>query len=248
MTLVPVPANSAETNRRSLMVDTKRAFVLDAARAVFEEAGLEGASVREIAKRAGYTPGAIYSYFPSKEAIYAALVAEALDRLKFAVLGAKQAPAVLNGITLTAQARLMVGKAQAWFKFYSVNPKDLDLGFYLFHGMRPRGLTGNLNTQLNAQLISALEPVKLALVNMGLGEEQARLENTGIFAHGVGLLLLQHTGRIRLFNQTSDSVFSTYLLQACHRISGELPSSAASISGSPTSVDDDFLSRQHGLF
>ena len=50
--------------------------MLDAARTVFAEAGIEGASIREIAKKAGYTPGAIYSYFESKEAIYAALLVE----------------------------------------------------------------------------------------------------------------------------------------------------------------------------
>ncbi len=51
------------------MTDSRRALVLDAARAVFDELGIEGASIREIAKRAGYTPGAIYSYFENKEAM-----------------------------------------------------------------------------------------------------------------------------------------------------------------------------------
>jgi AcrR family transcriptional regulator len=244
MSLTSKVPNSPESNRRSLLVDTRRAFVLDAARAVFEEAGLEGASIREIAKRAGYTPGAIYSYFPSKESIYAALLTEALDRLKLAVMSAKPAPAAFNGLTLSPEARLLVGKSQAWFKFYSSNPKDLDLGFYLFQGMRPRGLTGNLNTQLNAQLISSLLPAEQALMGMGLNQEQALAENTGIFAHGVGLLLLQHTGRIRLFNQTAESIFATYLAQVCSRISGDLPLSA----GTSPLPEDDFLARQHGLF
>ena len=54
---------------------------------LFAEHGLEGASVRLIAKRAGYTAGAIYSYFAGKEAIYAelhanfaALVREGFER------------------------------------------------------------------------------------------------------------------------------------------------------------------------
>lgn len=63
------------------MNDSRRALMLDAARSVFERLGIEGASIREIAKQAGYTPGAIYSYFENKEAIYGALLAESLERL-----------------------------------------------------------------------------------------------------------------------------------------------------------------------
>ena len=51
----------AKLQRRQTLSDARRALVLDAARAVFSEAGIEGASIREIARRAGYTPGAIYS-------------------------------------------------------------------------------------------------------------------------------------------------------------------------------------------
>ncbi|POA15406.1 TetR/AcrR family transcriptional regulator, partial [Pseudomonas sp. FW300-N1A1] len=75
----------AKLQRRQTLTDARRALVLDAARTVFAEAGIEGASIREIAKRAGYTPGAIYSYFESKEAIYAALLDESLLRLQAAV-------------------------------------------------------------------------------------------------------------------------------------------------------------------
>ena len=44
--------------RQLAMSDTRRALVLDAARSVFAEKGVEGASIREIARRAGYTPSA----------------------------------------------------------------------------------------------------------------------------------------------------------------------------------------------
>ena len=74
--------------RRQRLTDTRRALVLDAAREVFQQHGLAGANMREIARRAGYTPGAIYSYFDSKESIYGALLAESLERLNAAVAGA----------------------------------------------------------------------------------------------------------------------------------------------------------------
>ena len=66
----------AKLQRQQTLSDARRTLVLDAARAVFAEVGVSGANIREIAKRAGYTPGAIYSYFDSKEAIYAALLAD----------------------------------------------------------------------------------------------------------------------------------------------------------------------------
>ncbi|MEY4858788.1 MAG: hypothetical protein RLZZ235_955, partial [Pseudomonadota bacterium] len=42
----------------------KRDHILAAAKALFAEAGLEGASLRAIAARAGYTPAALYFHFP----------------------------------------------------------------------------------------------------------------------------------------------------------------------------------------
>lgn len=48
------------------------AAVLDAAREVFAERGFDGASVDAVAAAAGLTKGAVYSRFPSKEALFVA--------------------------------------------------------------------------------------------------------------------------------------------------------------------------------
>jgi AcrR family transcriptional regulator len=249
----------AEQNRRSRLVETRRSMVLDAAKEVFEEDGLDGASIRAIAKKAGYTPGAIYSYFPSKEAIYAALLSDSLSRLKHEVLAAIGSnKAQSKGKSTSAIAAMLVmAKSLAWFNFYAVNPKDLDLGFYLFKGMQPRGLSGDLNTSLNAQLLSALEPAEQALRAMGLTEIEALRANTNIFAHGVGLLLLQHTGRIRIFEQDAVSLFTVYLRDTCEKILAAqqllalAPAEADDLFGLPSASDeleDEFLARQKPLF
>jgi AcrR family transcriptional regulator len=203
--------------RQQAMSRTRRALVLDAARAVFEQHGIEGASIREIAKRAGYTPGAIYSYFDSKEAIYAELLGESLDRLNQAVQDARAADQ-----TATA---LLAAKARGWFGFYAADLRELDLGFYLVHGLAPRGLTSELNQLLNARLYEALAPCEQAFLGLGLDTEAARRENTSLFAHGVGLLLLQHTGRIRMFRQDATELFDHYLASLLQRLaaSGEKP-------------------------
>lgn len=61
--------------RAETQAETRRCL-LDAAEALFEEKGFHGASVAEIAARAGYTTGAIYSNFERKED----LAVEVLDR------------------------------------------------------------------------------------------------------------------------------------------------------------------------
>ena len=52
--------------------------VLDAALALFIEKGFASTRVEDIAKRAGLSKGAVYLYFPSKEAVLAALVQRAI--------------------------------------------------------------------------------------------------------------------------------------------------------------------------
>lgn len=195
---------AARRQRRQAVADVRRALVLDAARSAFFELGLDGASLREIARRAGYTPGAIYSYFASKEEVYAALLGESLDRLNACVASAS------GGAGAAPESRLRA-TARAFHGFYREHPRDLDLGFYLFQGMQPRGLTPALNDRLNARLHDALAPMQQALQALGLDEAEARGEMTSLFAQSVGLLVLSHTGRIRMFGQTSQALFERYL-------------------------------------
>lgn len=164
---------------------------------------MDKTSIREIAQRAGYTPGAIYSYFSGKEVLYAALLGESLARLDGRVQAARAS-------ARSARGRLKASAA-AFFDFYLENPRDLDLGFYLFQGMKPRGLTPDLNDALNASLLATLEPVRLELVALGMRPAAALAEVTALFAHAVGLLVLSHTGRIRLFHQASRDLFLVYL-------------------------------------
>lgn len=205
----PDPAAAREA-RQKAMTDQRRALILDAARAAFFELGLDGASIREIAQRAGYTPGAIYSYFASKEEVYAALLGESLERLNAQVAQACAA----GGRAGAARVR---ASANAFFDFYRENPRDLDLGFYVFQGLQPRGLTPVLNEDLNRRLRAALQPTQDALEALGLTADAALREVTALFAHCVGLLVLSHTGRIRMFNQASQDLFDSYLEQMVAR-------------------------------
>jgi AcrR family transcriptional regulator len=66
-----MPRVSADTRRET------RARLLDAAAEEFGRVGLERASIDAISVAAGYAKGTIYNYFPSKEALFLAVVEEA---------------------------------------------------------------------------------------------------------------------------------------------------------------------------
>ena len=51
-----------------------------------------------------------------------------------------------------------------------------------------------------------------------MNAEDALRENTALFAHGLGLLLLQHTGRIRYFGQDATLLFDAYLISLVERL------------------------------
>lgn len=213
----PLPAGTApdragRRSRHSAVNDHRRNIVLNAAKEVFQELGLDGAGIREIARRAGYTPGAIYFYYRSKEEIYGDILADSLERLHAAVAG--------SGKRARSPAARLLAQALAFFGFYAGNPRDLDLGFYLFRGMKPHGLTPELNARLNARLLDSLKPMEQSLLDLGAAPAAAVRETAALFGHCVGLLLLQHTGRIRLFKTAAIDLFEDYVRQLCRRAAG----------------------------
>ncbi len=84
---------------RSARRDATRERVLDAARDVFAERGVIGATVEEICERAGFTRGAFYSNFADKADVLEALIAREHARL-LAHLDATLALAEDGGLAL----------------------------------------------------------------------------------------------------------------------------------------------------
>ena len=190
--------------RRKAVGELKRELILDAARKVFEADGLDGASLRAIAAGAGYTPAALYFHFESKEAIYAEVLRGSLTNLGQAVSRAVS--------RAKAPADQLRAAATAFFRYYADNPRDLDLGFYLFRGgMKPQGLGKERDGMLNAALESALQPIADAAQALGARPEEAKSLMADIFAHAAGLLLLAHTGRIRMFGASAPHLMERFV-------------------------------------
>jgi AcrR family transcriptional regulator len=93
-----------------------RAEILDAARELLLEVGPEGLSLRQVARRADFSPAALYTYFPSKDALIASLFAESFERLDAYL---RRVPADLP------PDRRVVELGLAYMEFAHDNPMDL---------------------------------------------------------------------------------------------------------------------------
>ena len=201
----------SEPKRRRPATTLKRDLILNAARRVFEAEGLEGASLRAIATAAGYTPAALYFHFDSKEALYAEVLAGSLANLK-AHVDTVLAP-------VPGPAARFTAAALAFYDFYADNPRDLDLGFYLFRGgMRPHGLGRERDEALNVALEAALLPIADAAKALGAAAGEARLIMADTFAHAAGVLLLAHTRRIRMFETPPRALMERHVADELARL------------------------------
>jgi AcrR family transcriptional regulator len=191
-----VSARAAE--RRAAVEEFKRRAILEAARRTFRARGLEGASLREIARAAGYAPGALYLYFDGKEAIYAALLEESLAALAAHVEAARAGP----------PAELLL----SFYRYYRERPDELDLGLYLYQGAARRGLGRARDRRLNAQLAGVVDRLAEALGGAG-----ARRAAAALVAFYVGCLILRATGRLEMLGYEADELAAERTRELCGR-------------------------------
>lgn len=105
----------------TVQTENPRRALLDASLALIAAEGLEGFSMREVARRAGVSHQAPYHYFPDREAILAALVAEGFEGLR------EQSLAALKGVSDPAKCFSAIGKA--YFDFALSHPAHFKLMF-----------------------------------------------------------------------------------------------------------------------
>jgi AcrR family transcriptional regulator len=110
---------SREERQQHARATTRRA-ILDAALSLFVSDGYAQVSIRNIAAKVEYSPGAIYSYFKSKDEIFFALAEEG-----FRLLGAAQLPHAPSDDPLDDI------RAAAWrfYEFSKVQPQYFALVF-----------------------------------------------------------------------------------------------------------------------
>jgi hypothetical protein len=65
--------------------------------------------------------------------------------------------------------------------------------------------------EMNAALEAALRPIAEAAEALGASRQQANMLMVDTFAHATGLLLLLHTGRIRMFGASAPALMEDYV-------------------------------------
>ncbi|PHN50236.1 TetR/AcrR family transcriptional regulator [Pseudomonas amygdali] len=144
--------------------EARREAIIDAAASVFLEMGYKRASMNEVTKRMGGSKATIYSYFPSKEELFIAVVnrvanahlAEAVSELAISV--DKDADAELDLRTLFTrfgERMLMVlindDSALAVYRMVVAESGHSDIGT-MFYDSGPREFLQTVTTLMNAAM------------------------------------------------------------------------------------------------
>jgi TetR/AcrR family transcriptional regulator len=190
----------------------RRQLIVDAAKHVFQQSGLEGASIRAIAQAAGCTTGAIYPHFRSKEEIFAVVLDDSLSALDLEMRAAMKGAA--------SPAKALRRGTSTIYKYYDARPAELTLALVLFHGDRPkrlgRGLDQGLKDRLDGLLALLAEQVRKASQRPFL--PMVRIEAMALFTYLVGLLVLKHSGRIDVLENNASILLAHYVKNMVARL------------------------------
>jgi AcrR family transcriptional regulator len=129
----------------------RRRDILAAARHQIDEKGYLALNMREVAREAGVSPGTVYSYFATKEEIFATLYAEELERYALAI-----GPTCASAATLED---LIVGIADPYRGCYERFGQYLNLWSVL---QDPETM-GESPSDLRRQLLTAAEHIRRAV-------------------------------------------------------------------------------------
>lgn len=197
--MAPRPASRSRTTPR---VDRRhraaraerrdaRQELLSAAADVFGERGFHDASIDEIAERAGYSKGAVYWHFASKDDLFLALVEERVDRpMREMIELLQSAPAELDMAPEASRrfAELLAGQRD-WLlldnEYWSQAVRDPDLR--RSYAKRRRELRAALGSALAAragtlgapQIGIDPERVATAIMALSIGLAQQALVDPG---------------------------------------------------------------------
>jgi len=203
------PSSSSTGPWASSVRDMKRVAILAAASEVFGEEGLQGATMRQIAQRAGCTTGAIYPLFASKELIYAELLATSL-----ADLHAHVSAAASGAGTGLPHERA----AKAFLDHYLARPYEVNLGLYAFNGLKKLGVGKEHDRALNKALMDTL--VLLSPHERRSRSSPPDAEAMATFAQLIGTLVLHQAGRLQ-FAKLSPKQLIEHSLTTRRRAAGQ---------------------------
>ncbi len=186
-------------SRRLQGVEQRRARLLTLASALYLEHGAAGFNMRDLAHRAGYTVGALYGYFDSKDAIFLALRQEMLLQMEQAVSGARlprgvRAKSVVDAAGAAAvpgtarPGNLLEARALAWLEHLQRHPQLVPL-LLAAPGAQAAALMQEAQPT-RADLFPVIALCAEALVEQGCPQTWAWRLCEDALAFGIGLLVL----------------------------------------------------------
>lgn len=140
--------------------EARRQAIVEAAAQLFQEAGYEGASMNELAKRMGGSKATLYGYFPSKEELFGAVVrtvatAHLFDATRELMTGSVGAAALEMALIHFGERMLFVltndAKALAVYRMVVAEAGRSDVG-QLFHDAGPSESIAILASVLEAAM------------------------------------------------------------------------------------------------
>ena len=198
---------------RRIRHDAVAEAIVDAAERVLGPHGVDGCTVARVAAEVGCTAGALYRYFPSKEAILAAVTARAITTFAADVRpGLDAAPPGPEGAFVDVFVL-----TRAWAGLAARRPAQAGLLFGLLADPAPRVPTQDAGdataaaTALLLRLVARLDDAERAGL-LAPADPVQRLVTIWGAAHGVAALAKLRTHGLPLPADAVDAAVSTVLL------------------------------------
>ena len=157
--------------------ETKRLFILSAAREAFLVGGFQATSMQDLFKATGQSPGGFYRYFPSKEALIHALAAETIGRLAATVIATMNrnpvsvADALLPAVQTIDAMERRDGTSRLALMIWSESQRSAEMAILIGEAIRP--------------LLQALADLATALRAHGIVDERYQAREVAVMLGGI---------------------------------------------------------------
>jgi AcrR family transcriptional regulator len=186
---------------RSAHKEKRKAFA-DATWRVFLRNGLAGTTARAIADETGGSVGALYTYFPSTDAVVQELALGSLTELS---------QKVSESVDFDRGHRARVGAAvEEVLVFYGPGTKAAEL-LPVILGAAQDDDDGKFAARLNGKLIAVLTPVVEGFQAVGMDPTWAQAKALSLAFFVFGLAMFHSTGRMAAMELSAKNVTQAFL-------------------------------------
>lgn len=194
--------------RQQEVKEFRRQKILAAARNCIKDSGMAGTSMRSIAKSSGYSLGAAYTYFSSKEDIFTALLSSSFNKL----LRLLRSELQQSG---TRQQKITQA-FNTFVQFFQTSKEDQLLLLTFFAGKRDgrQSLNEDIFRNLNNRFFTVLGLLANTVhENSKLTAEEAQSETLQAVSFLLGILMINSSGQLQIIGQPPQETVDRYLGQ-----------------------------------